>query len=368
MSNSIAFVDLKALYREIQGDIDAAIRRVCDATAFVGGSEVEQFEEAFARYTGARYAVGVANGTDALELALTACDLPAGAGVIVPANTFIATAEAVVSARLRPIFVDVQPDTGLLDLEAAAAVAPDAVAIVPVHLYGRLADMDAVGLLAQRHGLRVIEDAAQAHAARRAGRHAGTWGDAGCFSFYPGKNLGAFGDAGALITNDEALADRVRLMRDHGRRGRDHHEIVGINSRLDGLQAAILAAKLPHLDRWTAARRRIAAEYRSALPAGVLDWEGEPQEPEAESHHLLPIMLDDRDEVAQQLRQRGIPTGVHYRVAVPSTPAFGGQTGVCPVAEERAQRQLSLPIHPHLAAGAVQRVVSAVEELARVLR
>jgi dTDP-4-amino-4,6-dideoxygalactose transaminase len=363
MSETLQFVDLGALYREIKDEIDAAIRRVCESTAFISGPEVANFEQAFAQFTGAERVIGVANGTDAIELALQACELPAGAQVIVPANTFIATAEAVVAAGLRPMFVDVEPDTGLIDLAATEEVAGSTAAIIPVHLYGRLVDMDAIMDIARRHGLRVIEDAAQAHAARRGGRHAGTWGDAGTFSFYPGKNLGAFGDAGAVVTGDPALAERIEAMRDHGRRGRDRHVLVGANSRLDGLQAAILGAKLPHLERWTDTRRTIAEAYRASLPREILDWAGDDDEPEAESHHLFPVLLDDREVVAERLRAEGIPTGVHYRVALPSTPAFGERFGVCPVAEDRAQRQLSLPIHPYMSTEDAERVAAAVSQL-----
>jgi dTDP-4-amino-4,6-dideoxygalactose transaminase len=363
MSETLQFVDLGALYREIKDEIDAAIRRVCESTAFISGPEVANFEQAFASFTGAERAIGVANGTDAIELALQACELPAGAEVIVPANTFIATAEAVVAAGLRPVFVDVEPDTGLIDPAAAEEAAGSAAAIIPVHLYGRLVDMDAIRDIARRHGLRVIEDAAQAHAARRGGRHAGTWGDAGTFSFYPGKNLGAFGDAGAVVTGDAALAERIETMRDHGRRGRDRHVLVGANSRLDGLQAAILGAKLPHLERWTDTRRMIAEAYRASLPSEILDWAGDEDEPEAESHHLFPVLLDDREVVAERLRAEGIPTGVHYRVALPCTPAFGERFGVCPVAEDRSQRQLSLPIHPHMSTEDAERVAAAVSQL-----
>jgi dTDP-4-amino-4,6-dideoxygalactose transaminase len=368
MSEALQFVDLGALYLEIKDEIDAAMSRVCQSTAFIGGPEVANFEQAFASFTGAERVIGVANGTDAIELALQACELPPGAEVIVPANTFIATAEAVVAAGLRPVFVDVEPDTGLIDLAAVEAAAGGAAAVIPVHLYGRLVDMDAIMDIARRHGLRVIEDAAQAHAARRNGRHAGTWGDAGTFSFYPGKNLGAFGDAGAVVTGDPALAERIGAMRDHGRRGRDRHVLVGANSRLDGLQAAILGAKLPHLERWTVTRRTIAEVYRSTLPREILDWAGDDDEPQAECHHLFPVLLDDREAVAERLRAEGIPTGVHYRVALPCTPAFGERFGACPVAEDRAQRQLSLPIHPHMSTEDAERVAAAISQLVGVPR
>jgi dTDP-3-amino-3,4,6-trideoxy-alpha-D-glucose transaminase len=211
---------------------------------------------------------------------------------------------------------------------------------------------------AARHRLLVIEDAAQAHGARRGGRCAGTLGAAGCFSFYPGKNLGALGDAGAAVTDDDAIADRIRLLRDHGRRGRDHHEMIGGNSRMDPIQAAVLAVKLSHLDRWTAARRAVAERYRDAL-GPLLDWPGG-DEPDAEAHHLFPVLVDHRDELEVRLRAAGIQVGVHYRHAITMTAAFAGARDRCPVAEERAGRQLSLPMHPHLSDDDVRRVVEGM--------
>jgi dTDP-4-amino-4,6-dideoxygalactose transaminase len=359
MSDRLAMVDLSAMHTDIRAEIMEAIERVLESGAFVGGPEVAAFEADFARYTGARHAIGVANGTDAIELSLRALDLPAGSGVVVPANTFIATAEGVVAAGLRPVFVDVEPGSGLLDLEAVERLAPEVSAIVAVHLYGRIADMDATLRIADAHGCKVVEDAAQAHGARRGGRHAGTFADTGCFSFYPGKNLGAIGDGGAVLTDSDEVADRVRLLRDHGRRGRDTHELVGRNSRLDGLQAAVLAVKLGHLDEWTAARRRIAEHYRANLDPQLLD-RAATDDPGAESHHLFPVLVEDRDGLAESLSQQGISTGVHYRVPVPETEAFGRHVGDFPVAAQRARLQLSLPIHPYLSLDAADRVAAGV--------
>jgi dTDP-4-amino-4,6-dideoxygalactose transaminase len=355
----IELVDLAAVHRELATEIEAAIRRVCENSTFIGGPEVEAFEQEWAEYTGARHAIGVANGTDALELVLRSLDLPPGGEVLLPANTFIATAEAIEAAGLICRFVDVEPDTGLLDVELCREALDERIcAIVPVHLYGRLADMSPLLALAAEHGLAVVEDAAQAHGARRGGAYAGTFGVAGTFSFYPGKNLGAFGDAGAVITDDDALAERVRLLRDHGRSGHGH-AVVGRNSRLDGLQAAVLRAKLPALEAWTAARRSVAMSYRERLDSTVLDWLGD-QEPEAESHHIFPVLVDGRDELAVRLAAEGIATGVHYRVPLPATDAFRACLDECPVADLRARRQLSLPIYPQLTEGQVERVVRAV--------
>jgi dTDP-4-amino-4,6-dideoxygalactose transaminase len=363
MPEAIALVDVRAAYEELRDEIDEALHRVCRHGAFVGGEEVEAFEAAWAEYSGARHAIGVANGTDALTLALVAADLPTGSAVILPANTFIATAEAVVAARLRPRFVDVEPDTGLAQLERCAEAVDGTVsAIIPVHLYGRVMEMEPVLELAADNDLVVVEDAAQAHGGRRHGRHAGTFGHAGCFSFYPGKNLGAFGDAGAVITDDDEIADRVRLLRDHGRRGRDRHEVVGVNSRLDAFQAAVLLVKLRHLERWTRERRRVAETYRALLDPELLDWPGD-ADANAETHHLFPILSDERDELAEQLGAEGIATGVHYRVPVPATAAFGSHEGLHPVAERRAARQLSLPIHPHLSSESAEWVAAEVSGL-----
>lgn len=357
-------VDLQAVYTELGVAIEEAILRVLRDGRHVGGPEIARFESEFATFLGVRYAIAVANGTDALQLALLAAGVQRGDEVLVPGNTFFATAEAVVAVGAIPRFVDVAADTGLIDLGSAEErLNGRAKAIVPVHLYGRMVDMRAVVSFATRHELLVIEDAAQAHGAHCGGRRAGTIGDAGCFSFYPGKNLGAIGDAGAVVTNDSDIADRVRLFRDHGRRGRDNHEIAGFNSRMDPIQAAALRVKLPHLERWTAARRDVATFYRTGL-SPFLDWEG--GEPHAEVHHLFPIIVDDRDELASSLRAQGIPTGVHYRQAVTMTPAFADSDDECPVAEERARRQLSLPIHPHLSRSDIRRIVGAVRRLAPV--
>jgi dTDP-4-amino-4,6-dideoxygalactose transaminase len=360
----LEMVDLRALHAEMGAEIEEAMLRVVRGGRHVGGPEVGAFEDAFASFLGVRHAIALANGTDALQLALLARGVGRDDEVLVPGNTFIATAEAVVAVGAIPRFVDVAFDTGLIDLHSAEArVTERTKAVIPVHLYGRMNDMGPVMAFAGKHGLVVIEDAAQAHGASRDGRRAGTIGDAGCFSFYPGKNLGAIGDAGAAVTNDSETADRIRLYRDHGLRGRDNHEIVGFNSRMDPIQAAALRVKLPHLERWTEARREVAARYRTGL-GPLLDWEG--GESRAEVHHVFPILLEDRDEVARSLDADGIPTGVHYRRTVNQTPAFADSTDSCPVAEERARRQLSLPIHPHLEDRDIRRIVDAVGGLVAV--
>lgn len=355
----LPLVDLEGLYAEVGEEIEAAVLRVCRSQRYVGGEEVAAFEREFAALLGAEHAIGVANGTDALELALRALGVGAGDEVLVPANTFIATAEAVSAAGAVPRFVDVVADTGLIDLaDAAARATPATRAVIPVHLYGRMVDMAAVLAFAEERGLVVVEDAAQAHGARRDGRSAGTTGHAGCFSFYPGKNLGAVGDAGAVVTGDDELAGRIRLLRDHGRASRDEHTVIGRNSRLDPLQAAVLSVKLPHLRRWTEARRESAEGLRARLDPALLDRAGDV--PEAEVHHLFPVLVDRRDELAAHLAEQGIASGVHYRRALPDTRAFSGHGEPCPVASDRARRQLSLPMHPQLAEEDLDRIAAAV--------
>ncbi|MBV8193140.1 MAG: DegT/DnrJ/EryC1/StrS family aminotransferase [Alphaproteobacteria bacterium] len=352
-------VDLAAIHDELGDELEAAVLEVIRSHRFIGGEKVAEFERIFADYLGAADAIGVANGTDAIELSLKALNLVPGAEALVPANTFIATAEAVVAAGLVPRFVDVDARSGLLDLASCEERLSERTRVViPVHLYGRMPDMNELMQFADRHSLTVIEDAAQAHGARREGRFAGTIGHVGCFSFYPGKNLGAFGDAGAVVTGDPGLADRIRLMRDHGRRGRNDHVVVGVNSRLDPIQAAVLTVKLPHLERWNAQRRQAAEWYRAALPADLVDYAS--NQPESDVHHLFPILTKERDAVAANLAKAGIQTGIHYEHPLPRTPAFSSSDDDCPVAAGRADRQLSLPMHPHLTQVDVEQIANAV--------
>ncbi len=354
-------VDLGALHREVGEELEAAVLEVIRSGQLVAGPRVASFEQAFADYVGTRAAVGVANGTDALELALRALEIEPGAEVLVPANSFIASAAAVVSAGAAPRFVDVAPDSGLIDLDSCETrLSSRTRAVMVVHLYGRMADMESVLSFARRHGLAVIEDAAQAHGAERSGRRAGAFGDVGCFSFYPGKNLGAFGDAGAVVTNDPDVERRLRLLGDHGRRDQTTHDVVGRNSRLDPLHAAVLEIKLRYLDAWNARRRAAAAAYREALPAELLD--GRSEDPLADVHHLFPIMSEGRDELMAGLREAGVQTGIHYPRTIPSNPAFGGSGAECPVAERRARIQLSLPMHPHLSADDAAYIAGVVGE------
>jgi len=365
---TVPFVDLQAQYRAIKPEVDEAIRRVLDASAFILGPEVEEFERAFAAYVGAEFCVGVANGTDAIQLALAACGVGAGDEVIVPANTFFATAEAVSTAGATPVFVDCDPETSNLDAGSVErAVTPRTRAIIPVHLYGRAADLDPVADIAARRGLVVIEDAAQAHGALYKGRRVGTLGRAGCFSFYPGKNLGAYGEGGAVVTNDAEVARRLRLLRDHGSPRKYRHEIVGYNSRLEAIQAAVLGVKLCHLDAWNERRRAHAARYRELLAplegAGALRL---PAEAPAGGHvyHLFVVESGARDELQKRLSEAGVQTGIHYPVPVHLQPAYaalGHREGDFPEAERQARRVLSLPMYAELADSQLARVAEAIE-------
>jgi dTDP-4-amino-4,6-dideoxygalactose transaminase len=363
----VPFVDLQAQYRSIKSEMDAAIQRVLDTSAFILGPEVEAFEHAFAEYVGAKFCVGVSNGTAAIQLALTACGVGAGDEVIVPANTFFATAEAVSTANATPVFVDCEADSSNIDASKIEAVITSRTrAILPVHLYGQPADLDAVFEIAERHNLIVIEDAAQAHGARYKGQRVGPLRRAGCFSFYPGKNLGAYGEGGAVVTNDADVARRVRLLRDHGSEQKYRHEIVGYNFRLEGIQGAVLGVKLKHLDGWNEQRRQHAARYGELLAphvdAGALTLQREM--PYAESvYHLFVIQADARDSLQRFLAAAGVQTGIHYPVPVHLQPAYaslGYKEGDFPEAERQAHRLLSLPMFAELTGRQVAYVADAL--------
>jgi dTDP-4-amino-4,6-dideoxygalactose transaminase len=365
---SVAFLDLAAMHAELEPELDAAWQQISRTGAFIGGEWVARFEADWAAYCGTRHCVGLANGTVALQLSLQALGVGPGDEVIVPANTFIATAAAVVAAGARPVFIDVDPATLLATAEGArAAITPRTAAIIAVHLYGQPVDMDALGEVAGAAGVALIEDAAQAHGATWRGRRAGGLARIGCFSFYPGKNLGAFGDAGAVVTDERALAETIRALSNHGRARDAHHrhDLVGGNHRLDGLQAAVLSIKLRRLGAWTAARRQVAAWYGAAL-------EGLPLERvaiapgAASSHHLEVVRTAARDRLREALAAEGIATGIHYPIPCHLQPAFAAPAPPrLPVAERAAGRILSLPMHPHLREADVQRVAAAI---ARVLQ
>jgi dTDP-4-amino-4,6-dideoxygalactose transaminase len=371
---NVPFVDLQAQYRAIKREVDEAMARVVESAAFVLGREVEAFESAFAEYLGARFCVGVSNGTAAIQLALTACRIGAGDEVIVPANTFFATAEAVSTAGATPVFVDADPISYTIDVnKIEAAITERTRAIIPVHLYGQAADLDAIFEIAARHNLDVIEDAAQAHGALYKGRRVGARGRANCFSFYPGKNLGAYGEGGAVVTDDAEVARRLRLLRDHGSEQKYRHEIIGYNFRLEGIQGAVLNVKLKYLDGWNDLRRAHAARYHELLAdarrssssgddsGGALTL---PQELPYARHiyHLYVVQSAERDELQKHLSAAGVQTGIHYPVPVHLQPAYaslGHRAGDFPEAERQAARVLSLPMFPELTDEQIARVAEA---------
>ncbi len=353
---TIPFLDLRPI--DDAADIRAAIDRVVERGWFILGPEVEAFEQEFARASGARHAVGVGSGTDAIALLLRAAGIGPGDDVIVPALTAAFTGLAVLAAGARPVFADVDPERLTLDPGAcAAAITPRTRAIVPVHLYGQPADLTSLRAVAQRHGLTVIEDCCQAHLATSAGVPVGTEGLGGAFSFYPTKNLGALGDGGAVVTNDPAVADRVRRLRNGGQAGRYEHIEAGINSRLDEIQAAVLRMRLPLLARQTAQRRAIAASYRDRLPAWL---PGVPERDAGHVYHLFPVRSPQRDALQEHLRSAGIETLIHYPVALTAQRAFARLAPAdCPAAARAAREVLSLPLHPRLTDADVARVAQA---------
>ena len=361
----IDFLNLKLVNAPHRAAIDAAVARVLDSGWYVLGREVEAFEQAFAAYCGTRHCIGVANGLDALHLILRAYGIGPGDEVIVPSNTFIATWLAVSHAGATPVPVEPDEFTHNIDPQRLeAAITPRTRAIIPVHLYGQPADMDPIMAIAGAHGLKVIEDAAQAQGARYHGRRAGSLGDAAGFSFYPGKNLGALGDGGAITTNDAALAERLHQLRNYGARRKYQHELAGFNSRLDELQAAVLAAKLPHLDAENAARAACAARYLQALQGLPL---GLPHVlPGAEPvWHLFVLRSPDRDALQAALREQGIGTLVHYPLACHRQAAYANQAWPpLPLAERLQDEVLSLPIAPYLGSGEIQAVADAVRRFA----
>ena len=361
----VPFVDLNAQHAPIREELTAALDRVLDANGYILGEDVDLFEQEFAAYCGAEHCVGVGSGTAALQLMIEASGIGHGDEVIVPAHTYIASALGVVHAGATPVFCEVDEGTGLIDVDAAAdAVSERTAAILAVHLYGQVCDMEAVRELAGRHGLAVFEDAAQAHGASRGGQRAGSFGTAG-FSFYPSKNLGALGDGGAICTADAEVAERARWLRHLGQRSKGEHAVIGYNQRLDGLQAAFLRAKLPHLDGWNAARRERAADYREQLPDGLrlLD-EAPGTEP---VYHLFPVRTPDRDGLAARLGDAGIGTGVHYHPSVPAQPPFlaGGDPDRFPIAQAWAAQELSLPMFEHMRREQVEQVAAACADAVR---
>jgi dTDP-4-amino-4,6-dideoxygalactose transaminase len=372
----IPLVDLSMQHAILRTALDQAIADTIDRGDFVLGAALRQFEADFATVCGAAHCVGVGTGTDALALGLAACGVGPGDRVITPANTFMATILGILRTGARPVLVDCDPETALMDLAAAErAIDPQTKAIVPVHLYGQMVDPEALQALADRHRIIIFEDAAQAHLARRAGRVAGTVGRAAAFSFYPGKNLGAMGDAGAVLTNDPAIADRVRKFRNYGAPRKYFHEELGTNSRLDTLQAAVLNVKLPYLDRWNQERSTLAAAYDQRL-ADLADWGIQPIVNRAGAGHVyhlyvvrvLPHCRLDRDELLAALQQANIFAGIHYPIPCHRQPALaslGYGAGAFPVTEQLAGEILSLPMFPGLTIDQLDRVVDTITQAVR---
>lgn len=369
---TVPFLDLRAAYLELKPEIDEAVLRVLDSGWYVLGAEVEAFERELASYCEAEHAIGVADGLDALHLALRAMDVGPGDEVIVPSNTYIATWLAVSQCGATPVPVEPSPDTHNIDpSRIAAAITARTKVILPVHLYGRPADLDEILAIARARGLRVLEDAAQAHGARYHGRRIGGHGDAVAWSFYPGKNLGAFGDGGAVTTNDAQLADRLRVLRNYGSRTKYVNEVRGANSRLDPLQAAALRVKLRHLDAWNARRRAVAAAYLERLAdCGLdlpsLDRDG-PFEP---AWHLFVVGHEARDALQARLAERGVGCLIHYPIPPHAQVAYADHAfdaDAFPIASRLARRVLSLPIGPHLDARQVEHVIDATRSVARAL-
>jgi len=359
----IPFLDLRAAYLELKPGIDAATARVLDSGWYILGPELEAFEAEWAAYCEARHAVGLANGLDALTLALRALEIGSGDEVIVPSNTYIATWLAVSGVGAVPVPVEPDPATYNIDpVRIAAAITPRTRAICPVHLYGQPADMDPILEIARAHGLRVVEDAAQAHGARYKGRRIGAHGDIACWSFYPGKNLGALGDAGAVTTDDEGLAERIRLLRNYGSRQKYVNEEAGVNSRLDPVQAAVLRVKLAVLDDWTERRRAIAAAYADGLAGRGLTLPHVPDWAEP-AWHLYVVRSPERDALQAQLHEAGVGTLIHYPIPPHMQTAYAGlgmAPEALPLARRLADEVLSLPMGPHLTPQDMRKVIHSV--------
>jgi dTDP-4-amino-4,6-dideoxygalactose transaminase len=363
----IPFLNLKAQHQTLKSEILAAVSEVLDSTAFAGGSYVTKFEEEFATYCQTKYAVGVGNGTDALWFALLALGIGSGDEVITVPNTFIATAEAITYTGAKPVFVDIDEETYTMDPSLLEkAITPKTKAIIPVHLYGQMADMDRIMEIARKHNLYVIEDACQAHGAEYKGRRAGSIGDVGCFSFYPGKNLGACGEAGGCVTNNLELKNKMAMFRDHGQARKYYHNVVGWNGRMDGFQGAILSIKLKHLNSWTDSRRAHAKAYTQAFAhtRGVLT----PKETAHNKHvyHLYVLRVKNRDNLLKTLADKGVNCAIHYPVPLHLQHAYAGLglgKGSFPISERCSEEIISLPMFPELTPEDIQTVTREVSAL-----
>jgi dTDP-4-amino-4,6-dideoxygalactose transaminase len=364
--SNIPLVDLRAQYDPLRDEILAAVAQVFDRMQLFLGPEQHAFEEEYARYCGTADAIGMSNGTDAIEIALRALGVGVGDEVVTQPNSFIATGEAISATGAIPVFVDVDPITATLDPSLLeAAITPRTKAVIPVHLYGRPADMDGILAVADKHGVPVIEDACQAHGAKLGSQRAGSLGTLACFSFYFSKNLGAYGEGGAVTTNDPALAERVRLYRDHGSKVRYHHEVIGRNARLDEVQAAVLRVKLRHLDTWNEQRRMNAAQLSRALAGTSVELPTPGGEHVYEVFHLYVVRHQERDALKAFLGERGIATGIHYPIPIHLQEAYaylGHRPGSFPVTERLAATSLSLPMYAELTDEQIERIAAAVRD------
>lgn len=366
---NVPFLDLKAQYVLLTGEISEALQQVLDCTAFSGGPFVALFEEQFASFCSARQAIGVGSGTEALWLTLLALGIGPGDEVITVPNTFIATAEAISLCGARPVFVDVDEQSYTMNPDLlAAAITSRTKAVIPVHLYGQMADMDPIMEIAAQHGIFVIEDACQAHGAEYKGKKAGSLGVAGCFSFYPGKNLGAYGEAGAVVTNNRNLAEKIRMLRDHGQSEKYHHEMIGVNSRMDGFQGAILSVKLKYLASWNYARIRNAETYcRLLADVGAIVLPAR-RDNALHVYHIFAVRIAKRKEFLADMAQKGIACGIHYPIPLHLQKAYealGLKRGSFPVAERCADEVVSLPMFPELSVEQITSVAEAVRTTVR---
>jgi len=364
----IPFVDLKKQYNAIKTEIDSAVQNVINDAAFIGGKYTQEFEESFAKFCHANHCVGVGNGTDALYIALRALGIGVGDEVITAANSFIATSEAITMTGAHPVFVDCDPNTYNIDVKKIrAAVSPRTKAIVPVHLYGQPADMTSIANIAKNFNLFIVEDSAQAHGAEIDGQRVGNFGHAACFSFFPGKNLGAYGDAGAIVTNDNDLAVQCRKIANHGRVKKYDHDFEGINSRLDGIQAAILSVKLKYLEEWTEKRRKAAIIYNNYLRGSRSVVTPCVSENMKHVYHLYVVRVQSRNQIQESLTNAGIATGIHYPIALPNLHAYrylGMSPENFPIASKYSNEILSLPIFPELEPAEIEYVCAKLIEAA----
>ena len=365
----VPYLDLKAQYLAHREEFDTAIQKVIDKTAFAGGPFVQKFEEDFAEYCQTKHAIGVSSGTSALWIALLALGVGPGDEVITTPNTFIATAEAISFAGATPVFVDIDEQTYNIDPAAIeAAITPKTKALIPVHLFGQMADMAPIMAIAKKHKLFVIEDASQAHGAYYNGRRAGSMADAGCFSFYPGKNLGAFGEAGGIVTNNSELAAKMRMIRDHGQSKKYHHRIVGWNGRMDGIQGAVLSVKLKYIDQWNELRRQHAHQYDNllmTLPDVITPFVASYGTP---VYHIYPVRVAHRDEVLSAMGKLGARCGIHYPVPLHLQEAYtdlGYKEGDFPISERCSSEYLSLPMFPELTPSQILHVATSLKEVTK---